>query len=112
MHVKQDHVFKAVDGMDLNTIAPIMCAGMTTFTPMNKYVKKGDKIAILGMGGLGHFALQWGKLMGCDVSIFTSSHNKDEKIKELDADHIVIWTEGEHKDKKDTYNIIINTLPI
>ena len=50
--------------------------------------------------------------MGCDVSVFTSSHNKDEKIKELDADHIVIWTEGEHKDKKDTYNIIINTLPI
>ena len=34
-----------------------MCAGMTTFTPMKKYVKKGDKIAVLGMGGLGHFAV-------------------------------------------------------
>ncbi len=43
--------------LDYKSLAPIMCAGITTFTPIDYYVKPGDKVAVLGLGGLGHFAL-------------------------------------------------------
>lgn len=91
-----NHVFKLPDKVDYKNIAPLMCAGMTTFLPLRSHVKKGDRVGILGFGGLGHFGIQWAKKMGCIVDVFTSSHKKDEVIKKLGADNIIIWTEGEH----------------
>ena len=82
--------------MDYKEIAPIMCAGITTFTPMHGNVKKGDRVAILGCGGLGHFALQWGVKMGGIVDVFSSSHRKDKLIKELGGNEVIIWTKDEH----------------
>ena len=92
-------------------IAPIMCAGITTFTPMFEHCKKGDWVAILGCGGLGHFAIQWAVKMGCKVDVFSSSHKKDSLIKELGGDNVYIWTKGEHEKLKNQYNVIVNTLP-
>lgn len=53
----QSHVFKLPDKVDYKKIAPLMCAGITTFLPLHQNVKKGDKVAIIGAGGLGHFAI-------------------------------------------------------
>ena len=52
-------IYKCPDNVNLQTIAPLMCAGITTFAPIIEHVKKDDKVAIIGMGGLGHYALQW-----------------------------------------------------
>lgn len=49
--------------------------------------------------------------MGCNVDVFTSSHKKDELAKKLGADNIIIWTENEHKNYKNKYEVMINTLP-
>ena len=54
-------------------------------------------MAILGCGGLGHFALQWAVKMGGEVDVFSSSHKKDGLIKDLGGKNVVIWTKGEHK---------------
>jgi alcohol dehydrogenase (NADP+) len=73
-----------------------MCAGMTTFKPLYEYAKKGERVAVLGVGGLGHFALQWAQKMGCEVHCFSSSHKKDELTKRLGSTKTVVWTKGEH----------------
>jgi D-arabinose 1-dehydrogenase-like Zn-dependent alcohol dehydrogenase len=57
IQLNESHVFKMPSNLDIMKAGPIMCAGMTTFTPLRKYAKKGDKVAILGCGGLGHFAI-------------------------------------------------------
>ena len=83
--------------MDPKTAGPIMCAGITTFLPLHLHVKSGERVAVLGCGGLGHLGIQWAKKMGCEVHVFSSSHKKDELTKKLGATKTVIWTEGEHK---------------
>lgn len=108
----QSHFFKLPSNLDYKKIAPIMCAGITTFTPMFGNVQKGDKVAILGCGGLGHFALQWAVKMGAEVDVFSSSHKKDDLIKKLGGKNVVIWTEGEHKKLLNHYDVIVNTLPV
>jgi D-arabinose 1-dehydrogenase-like Zn-dependent alcohol dehydrogenase len=78
VQLRDSHVYKMPKNLDYKTAGPLMCAGITTFAPLNKYAKKGDKVAIIGCGGLGHFAVQWAAKMGCEVHIFSSSHRKDE----------------------------------
>lgn len=65
LQIKASHVYELPDNLDIETIAPIMCAGITTFAPLFKHCKKGQRVAVLGFGGLGHFATQWAKKMGC-----------------------------------------------
>ncbi|KAJ1917701.1 hypothetical protein H4219_003068 [Mycoemilia scoparia] len=66
--------------------APLMCAGPTVFTPMlRKGVKKGDRVGVVGIGGLGHLALQFARALGCEVTAFSSSDNKKEECLKLGA---------------------------
>ena len=53
----ESHFFKLPSNLDYKSIAPIMCAGITTFTPIHEWVKKGQRVAVIGCGGLGHFAV-------------------------------------------------------
>ena len=68
-------------------------------------------MAVLGCGGLGHFAIQWAVKMGCKVDVLSSSHKKDALIKELGGENVYIWTEGEHKKLKNHFDVVVNTLP-
>ena len=89
-----------------------MCAGITTFLPLHLYAEKGQRVAIVGAGGLGHFGIQFAKKMGCTVDVFSSSHKKDDMIKKLGGEEIILWTEGELKNKRQHYDLILNTLPL
>lgn len=97
--LNQSHVFKLPSNLDYKNIASIMCAGITTFMPLYHNAKRGDKVAIVGAGGLGHFGIQFAKKLGCEVDVFTSSHKKDEMIRNLGGDNIILWTKGEHEQK-------------
>lgn len=57
VHIDEDFAFKVPDNMDLKTMPPVMCAGVTTFAPLYRCAKKGDNVAVIGFGGLGHFAV-------------------------------------------------------
>lgn len=109
--LNQSHVFKLPSNLDYKNIAPIMCAGITTFLPLHLHAKKGDKVAVIGAGGLGYFGIQFAKKMGCSVDVFSSSHNKDELIKKLGGDNIYNWVEKEHLNLTNQYDCILNTLP-
>lgn len=82
--------------MCLKESAPMMCAGITTFSPLLRYAKKGNRVAVLGGGGLGHLAVQFAHKMGCTVDVFSSSHKKDDLLKKIGTNEVVIWTENEH----------------
>ena len=72
--VSEHFVVKIPAKLDLASAAPILCAGITTYSPLKHYgVKAGDKVGILGMGGLGHMGIKFAKAMGAEVTLFTRS---------------------------------------
>lgn len=79
-------VVKLPDGLDRKNAGPLFCGGITVFNPLVQYdVKPTDKVAIIGIGGLGHLAIQFAAAWGCEVTAFTSSDSKSESAKALGA---------------------------
>ncbi|KAI7835473.1 hypothetical protein COHA_010630 [Chlorella ohadii] len=79
--------------LPLEGAAPLLCAGITTYSPMRYYGldKPGTKIGVVGLGGLGHMAVKWGKAFGCEVTVIsTSPSKKDEALNRLGADKFVV----------------------
>ena len=93
--------------MDSAKTAPLLCAGITVYTPLKRYVKKGDKVAIIGIGGLGHLAIQFAKKMGCSVTAISRSKDKELESKEFGADNFIT-----SEPKPDSFDLIINTTHI
>lgn len=78
------------DGMDLEAAGPLLCGGITVFNPLVQFdVKPTDSVAVIGIGGLGHLALQFLNAWGCRVTAFTSSASKREEALELGAHHVL-----------------------
>ncbi|KAK7037276.1 hypothetical protein VNI00_011267 [Paramarasmius palmivorus] len=82
---KEEWLFVIPDGLKSEHAAPLMCAGATVFTPLIDHVKPIDRIGIVGIGGLGHLAIQFASKMGCDVVVFSSSESKREEALALGA---------------------------
>jgi uncharacterized zinc-type alcohol dehydrogenase-like protein len=75
---------------DLAAVAPLLCAGVTTYSPLRNWkVSQGSKVGIVGLGGLGHIAVKLAHAMGAHVTVFTSSEGKVEEAKKLGADQVV-----------------------
>ncbi|KAJ1836688.1 hypothetical protein IWW55_003493 [Coemansia sp. RSA 2706] len=90
VRVDANYVFKIPDGLDPVHVAPLLCAGVTTFSPMLRHgVKKGDRVGIVGIGGLGHLAIQYAAALGAEVYAFSHSSNKREQCLELGATHFI-----------------------
>ena len=78
------------EGIDLESAGPLFCGGITVFNPLVQYdIKPTDKVAVIGIGGLGHMALQFLNAWGCEVTAFTSSEAKKEEAKSLGAHHTI-----------------------
>jgi uncharacterized zinc-type alcohol dehydrogenase-like protein len=111
--VSDKFVLKVPDGLDLAGAAPLLCAGITTFSPLRHWkVGKGSKVAVVGLGGLGHMALKLAKTMGAEVTLFTRSPGKEQDARRLGADSIVLSTnEGQMGTVKGRFDLIIDTVP-
>jgi uncharacterized zinc-type alcohol dehydrogenase-like protein len=82
---------KIPDNIDLQHAAPLLCAGITTYSPMMQYkVKKGDKVGIIGIGGLGHMAIKLAVAKGAEVYAFTTSPSKVNDIKSFGAKEVIV----------------------
>jgi alcohol dehydrogenase (NADP+) len=89
--VDQAYVLKVPKGLDPAGTAPLLCAGITTYSPLRKWgVGKGQKVGIVGLGGLGHMGLKFAHAFGAHTVLFTTSANKVEDAKRLGADEVVI----------------------
>jgi D-arabinose 1-dehydrogenase-like Zn-dependent alcohol dehydrogenase len=105
--------FHLPEKFDLARGAPLFCAGITTYFPMEKYLKPGMKAGVVGIGGLGHVAVKFLKKLGHEVTAFSSSPNKVQSIKDLGVDNVIISTDDEAmKAAEGTIDFMINTLPI
>ena len=85
-----DWAIKLPDAMDASKAGPLFCGGITVFNPfVQDDIKPTDKIGVVGIGGLGHLALQFGDKWGCEVTAFTTDLSKTDELKNLGADFVV-----------------------
>lgn len=110
--VKEDFVLKISDKLPLNAVAPLLCAGITTYSPLRRWnVQKGDKVAVVGLGGLGHMAVKLASSMGAEVTMLSRSPEKEKDANELGAAHFELTTSEENMKKlAGSFNLIINTV--
>ncbi|MBC7552966.1 MAG: zinc-binding dehydrogenase, partial [Taibaiella sp.] len=99
--------------LDVSKAAPILCAGVTTFSPLRHWnVKAGDKVGIVGIGGLGHMAVMLAKAMGATVVAITTKEEKRQAALVLGADDVIVSeNEDEMKAQEITFDFILVTIP-
>lgn len=85
-----DWAVKIPEGVDISKAGPLFCGGITVFNPFVQLdVKPTDRVGVIGIGGLGHLALQFADKWGCEVTAFTSDLSKEEELRKMGADHVV-----------------------
>jgi len=101
-------------GLNLDDAGPLLCGGITVFTPIVEFgINKNHKVGIIGIGGLGHLAIKFYKALGCDVTAFTSSQAKNEFIKSMGADEVVSSTDQENlKEMGTKFDLLISTVNV
>jgi alcohol dehydrogenase (NADP+) len=110
--VGQDFVLRVSDKLDPAAAAPLLCAGITTYSPLRKWkVGKGQKVGVVGLGGLGHMALKFASALGAEVTLFTTSPGKSDDAKRLGASGIVISKDEDAMEKQQKrFDFIIDTV--
>lgn len=100
-------------GMALESAAPLLCAGITTWSPLRHWqVGQNSRVAVVGLGGLGHMAIKLAKGLGAEVTLFTRSPGKEQDALRLGADHIVLSTDkSQMKAVRGEFDLIIDTVP-
>ncbi|WP_426113017.1 NAD(P)-dependent alcohol dehydrogenase [Massilia sp. PWRC2] len=111
--VREKFVLRVPEQLDMAGAAPLLCAGITTFSPLRHWnVKAGSKVAVVGLGGLGHMALKLAHAMGAEVTLFTRSNGKQADAHRLGADHVVLSTDAAQMALvANTFELIIDTVP-
>lgn len=98
--VDENYVLSVPENLDLAATAPLLCAGITTYSPLRHWkVGPGSKVGVVGIGGLGHMGIKLAKAMGAHVVVFTTSVSKTEDAKRLGADEVVLSTDPDQMSK-------------
>ena len=110
--VTEDFVLSISEKLPLNAVAPLLCAGITTYSPLRYWnVKKGDKVGVVGLGGLGHMAVKLASSMGAEVTMLSRSPEKEKDASELGAAHFALTTDEEvMKSISSSFDLIIDTV--
>ena len=110
--VTEDFVVRIPEGIELDAAAPLLCAGITTYSPLRHWgAGPGKKVAIVGLGGLGHMAVKIAHAMGAEVTVLSQSLKKQEDGLKLGADHYYATSdENTFSDLAGSFDLIINTV--
>ena len=111
--VDEAFVLRVPENLDPAGVAPVLCAGITTWSPLRYWnVGKDSKVAVVGLGGLGHMAIKLATALGAHVTLFSRSPNKKEDAKALGADEVIISTDEAQMEKAaGHFDLIIDTVP-
>ena len=111
--VKESFALKVANNAPLDKVAPLLCAGITTYSPLRyNHVKKGDKVAVAGFGGLGHMAVQYAIAMGAEVTVFDITEDKRQAALDMGAvKYVNTKNEGEMQGLNNSFNLLISTIP-
>ncbi len=110
--VDERFVLRVPTNLDLQGVAPLLCAGITTYSPLRHWnVKAGKKVGVVGLGGLGHMGVKLAHTMGAYVVVFTTSSNKKEDALRLGADEVVISRSTDEMQKHiGSFDFILDTV--
>jgi len=110
--VDQDFVLRVPANLDLAATSPLLCAGITTYSPLRHWkVGKGQRVGIVGLGGLGHMGIKLAHAMGAEVVLFTTSPNKKEDARRLGANEVVVSkNQNEMERQLNRFDFILDTV--
>jgi len=110
--VDEKYALKVSDTENLAGVAPLLCAGITTYSPLKKFnVGKGQKVGVVGLGGLGHMGVKLAASMGAEVTVFSTSPSKEQDARNLGAHNFVVTKEPENmKPLAGQYDFILDTV--
>jgi len=110
--VREEFVLHISDKLPLAATAPLLCAGITTYSPLKHWkVGKGHKLAVLGLGGLGHMAVKFGVAFGAEVTVLSTSPSKEAAAKELGAHHFMVTSDAAQlKAVSGSFDFILDTV--
>jgi len=99
--------------LDPKSAAPLLCAGITAWSPLRHWkVGKGSRVAVVGLGGLGHMGLKFAKALGAEVTLFTRSPGKESEARHLGAEHVVLSTDpAQMQAVAGRFDFILDTVP-
>lgn len=109
--VDENYVLKVAPDLPLERVAPLLCAGITTFSPLRHWkVSKGDRVAVVGLGGLGHMAVKLAASMGAEVSVLSTSKSKEADARRLGANNFYVTKDPAVMEKLNSYfDFIVDT---
>jgi uncharacterized zinc-type alcohol dehydrogenase-like protein len=112
--VREEFVLRVPQTLDLAKVAPLLCAGITTYSPLRTWnVVPGSRVAVIGLGGLGHMAVKLAHGMGANVTVLSRSADKKADALALGADHFLLSTDRDAMTKaKSSFDLIIDTIPV
>ena len=110
--VDESFVLSVPNNLDLPGVAPLLCAGITTYSPMRHWgVTKGRKVGVVGLGGLGHMGVKFAHALGAHVVVFTTSESKKEDALRLGADEVVLSKNADEMQKQaGSFNFILDAV--
>ena len=112
--VREEFVCSIPDSLDIAKAAPLLCAGITTYSPLKKFgVGQGSKVGVAGLGGLGHMGVKIARAMGAHVTMITTSPDKGKDARELGADDVLLSTDrGAMTAAAGKFDFILDTIPV
>jgi uncharacterized zinc-type alcohol dehydrogenase-like protein len=112
--VRQEFVLRVPDALDITRAAPLLCAGITTWSPLRRWnVGAGSRVAVIGLGGLGHMAVKLAAALGAHVTVLSRSPDKAADAKALGADALLNSSDqGAMKAAANGFDLIIDTVPV
>ena len=110
--VDENYTLKVPTNLDLKGVAPLLCAGITTYSPLRHWgLSKGQRLGVIGLGGLGHMAVKFGVSFGAEVTVLSTSPKKQEDAKRLGAHHFCASSDESALEKiNNSFDLIIDTV--
>ena len=111
---REDYILKVPESLESSATAPLLCAGITTYSPLRNWkVSAGMKVGIVGLGGLGHMGVKFSHAMGAHTVMITTSGSKEEDAQKLGADEVLLSTDSDAMEKEvGEFDFILNTIPV
>ncbi len=112
--VREEFALRVPDGLDLSRVGPLLCAGITTYSPLRTWnVGPGSRVGVIGLGGLGHMAVKLAVGLGADVTVLSRTRDKEADALSLGADRLLVSSEeGAMSKAQFGFDLIIDTVPV
>ena len=110
--IDEDYAVHIPENLDLVGVAPLMCAGITLYSPLKNWkAGPGKKVGVMGLGGLGHMGLKFAHALGAETTVFSHSPEKEADAKAMGADHFVVTKDVKNLEKLEkSFDLILNTV--